>query len=101
MGIHVGEDFGDAGEMISGSSRVVAGALFGGVGIQIPSYTLDLFADLARGTLPCPLEEEMLQKVRDPTDTGGLVTGTHRTPDADGGGLRRRHGATGHAETVR
>jgi hypothetical protein len=81
VGIHVSQDFGDAGKMIGRGSSVVTGTLLGGVGIEIAPHSLDLLTDLTGGTFFCPLEEKMLQKVRDTSNAGGLVTSPHRTPD--------------------
>ena len=84
VAIHVGENLCHPRKMIRRSRRVEAGALLGGVGIEVATHSLDFLTDPAGASLFCSLKEEMLQKMGDPPDPQSLVASTDGTPDPDG-----------------
>ena len=86
--------------MIRRGRRVVAGTLLGGVGIEIASHPFDFLTNPAGASLLGSLEEQMLQKMGDPSDPSGLMAGPNASPKSHRNGLRRGHGAGGDPKPV-
>ena len=100
VAVHVGENFRDTRKMIRRGRRVVAGTLLGGVGIEVATDTFDFLADPACTSFLSSLEEQMLQKVGDPSYPSGLMASANSGPETDCHGLRGGHRAGGDPKAV-
>src|SRR5438094_246712 len=65
--------------------RVVTGVFLASERVQYSADGVDLFCDLRGGTLAGALEEQMLDKMRDPVLRRLLVTRSVLNPDSDRG----------------
>ena len=79
----VGEEVQCEGDVLAQHFCVVAGVLLAGECVQPATHGIDLLGDLGRGAPLRPLEEEMLEKVRDSRLIRMLVAGAVLHPDAD------------------
>ena len=70
-------------DMLGERPHVEGRVLLGRVGVHVAAYRVDLLGDLACGPFRRSLEEEVLEKVRDPRLLGRLVARAGPDPDAD------------------
>jgi hypothetical protein len=80
---------------------VVAGRLFIGKGVEASAHAVHRFSDLAGITPRGPLEEHVLDEVRDAALLSPLERGADVGPDADAGRTHGRHALGEHAQAAR
>jgi len=74
--------------MVIESLGVKEGVFVAGLGVELAPDGVHLHGDLGGGAFLGPLEDQMLQEMRNAVFVGGLVSGAHVDPYSQGDGVQ-------------